>query len=161
MPAQASYGPCTVIFSAFHILRVPHGDPQVCHTAALWTRKGIETNQKLWKSHTGVVCSRTGPVRSSHGLFMGCLRYLNPYAAHKLRMHALKYYGPRTGRQNSYGATRGPCVSGRTVFVQNGHWTAREQPSRDPGLWCDRGDRSMAVFIDFSVVLAPLRACEK
>ena len=36
----------------------------------------------------------------SHGLFTGCLR--------KLIMHALKYYGPRTGRQNSYDAARGP-----------------------------------------------------
>ena len=24
-------------------------------------------------------------------------------------MHALKLYGPRTGRQNFYGAARGPC----------------------------------------------------
>ena len=37
-------------------------------------------------------------------------------------MHALKLYGPRTGRQNSYGAARSP-------------WTAREQPARGPGLY--------------------------
>ena len=53
-------------------------------------------------------------------------------------MHALKLYGPRTGRQNSYGAARGP-VSGRTIFVQNNLWTAREQPVRGPGVWCDWG----------------------
>ena len=44
-----------------------------------------------------------------YGLFTGCLKYLNPYWARKLIMHALKLYGPRTGRQNSYGAARGPC----------------------------------------------------
>ena len=52
---------------------------------------------------------RTGPVRFPHGLFTGCLKYLNPYGARKLIMHPLKLYGPRTGRQNSYGAERGPC----------------------------------------------------
>ena len=40
-------------------------------------------------------------------------------------MHALKLYGPRTGRQNSYGARAGP-VSGRTIFVQNSPYGARE-----------------------------------
>ena len=53
--------------------------------------------------------SRTSPVRFPHGLFTGCLKYLNPYGARKLIMHALKLYGRRTGRQNSYGAARGPC----------------------------------------------------
>ena len=82
---------------------------------------------------------RTGPVRSPHGLFMGCLWYLNPYGARKLIMHALKLYGPRTGRQNSYGATRAPYgppwVDVRFLFK-----TAREQPVRDPGVWCDWGN---------------------
>ena len=80
-----------------------------------------------------------GAVRGPHGLFTGCLKSLNPYGAHKLIMHALKLYGPRTGRQNSYGAARG-----RTIFVQNSLWTAREQPVRGPGVWCDWGisDRS-------------------
>ena len=53
--------------------------------------------------------SRTGPVRFPHELFTGCLKSLNPYGARKLIMHALKLYGPRTRRQNSYGAARGPC----------------------------------------------------
>ena len=43
-----------------------------------------------------------------YGLFPGCLRTQNPYGVRKLIMHALKLYGPRTGRQNSYGAARGP-----------------------------------------------------
>ena len=73
---------------------------------------------------------RTGPWRSPHGLFTGCLGYQNPYGARKLIMHALKLYGPRTGRQNRtapHGARAGP-VSGRTIFVQNNPGTAREQP---------------------------------
>ena len=47
-----------------------------------------------------------GPLVVPHGLFMGCLWSLNPYGAHNLIMHTLKLYGPCTGRQNSYGATR-------------------------------------------------------
>ena len=52
-----------------------------------------------------------GRLRSPHGLFTGCLRSLNPYRARKLIMHALKLYGPHTGRQNSYSAARGPYRS--------------------------------------------------
>ena len=52
---------------------------------------------------------RTGPLRTPQGLFTGCLQSLDPYGARKLIMHALKLYEPRTGRQNSYGAARGPC----------------------------------------------------
>ena len=82
-------------------------DPQGCRTAALRTRKGIDQN---WQnSRTGVVFGRTGPLRAPQGLFTGCLQSLNPYGARKIIMHALKLYGPRTGRQNSYGAARGPC----------------------------------------------------
>ena len=39
-------------------------------------------------------------------------------------MHIFKFYGPRTGRQNSYGSAHGH-VSGRTIFVQNSPGTAR------------------------------------
>ena len=53
--------------------------------------------------------ARTGPLRAPQGLFTGCLQSINPYGARKLIMHALKLCGPRTGRQNSYGAARGPC----------------------------------------------------
>ena len=53
--------------------------------------------------------ARTGSLQSLHGMFTGCLQYLNPYGARKLIMHALKLYGLCTGRQNSYGAPRGPC----------------------------------------------------
>ena len=53
--------------------------------------------------------ARTGPLRSPHGLFTGCSKSLQLYGARKLIMHALKLYGPRTGRQNSYGAAWGPC----------------------------------------------------
>ena len=68
-----------------------------------------------------------GAVWAPHGLFMGWLQSLNPYRARKLMMHALKLYGPRTGRQNSYRASVGP-VSGHTIFVQNSPGTARTGP---------------------------------
>ena len=81
--------------------RVPYG--------ALTDTQGNWPNQNLQKSRTGVVYCRTGPVWAPQGLFTGCLKSLNPYGARKLIMHAFKLYGPRTGRQNSYGAARGPC----------------------------------------------------
>ena len=69
-----------------------------------------------------------GPLAVPHGLFMGCLWYLNLYGARKFIMHALKLYWSRTGTQNSYTAPhvshRGP-VSGRIIFVQNSPGTAR------------------------------------
>ena len=99
------------------IVRAPHGnlpcfsyptgpvrDPQGCRTAAVRTRKGIDTIR------IGKTPARASylAVRAPHGLFPGCLRAQNPYGARKLIMHALKLYGPRTGRQNSYGAERDP-----------------------------------------------------
>ena len=56
-------------------------------------------------------------------------------------MHALKLYGPRTGRQNSYGAARGPCGPREWTYdfcskqPVNSPWTART----GPGVWCDWG----------------------
>ena len=114
MPIRASYGPRTGIFNVFHILRDPCGArawPTRVPYGAL-TDTQLQENWHNWnlqKSHTGVVFGRTGPLRSPHGLFTGCLRSLNLYGARKLIMHALKLYGPRTGRQNSYSAARGPC----------------------------------------------------
>ena len=98
----------------------PVRDPQGCRTAALRTRKGIHTIR------IGKTPARASylAVRAPYGLFPSCLWTQNPYGARKLIMHALKLYGPRTGRQNSYGAP----VSGRTVFVQNSPGTARTGP---------------------------------
>ena len=78
--------------------------------------------------------ARTGPLRAPQGLFTGCLQSLNPYVARKLIKYALKLYGPRTGRKNLYGAARGPWVDVWFLFK-----TAREQPVRGPGVWCDWG----------------------
>ena len=101
VPVRASYGPRTGIFNVFHILRDPCG-----------TRKGAVrrpygharelTQPELAKIPHGRRILPYGPRT-------GCSKSLNPYGARKLIMHALKLYGPRTGRQNSYGAARGPC----------------------------------------------------
>ena len=78
--------------------------------------------------------ARTGSLRSPHGLFMGYAPSLNPYGARKLIIHALKLYGPRTGRQNSYGAARGPCGPREWTYdfcskqLGNSHQTARTGP---------------------------------
>ena len=81
--------------------------------------------------------SCTGPARAVHGLFM----ILNPYGARKLIMHALKLHGPHTGRQNSYGAARGPCGPREWTydFCSKQPGTVREQPVRGPGVWCGWG----------------------
>ena len=80
---------------------------------------------------------RTTPLRSPHVLITGCLRYLNPYGARKLKMHALKPYGPVREVKILmvlHGPYKGP-VLGSAVFVQ----TALEQPRNSPyGTWeCD------------------------
>ena len=122
----------------------PVWDPQGCRAATLRTRKGNDTT-RIGKTPARAsylaVRARTDPLRAPQGLFTGSLQYLNPYGARKLIIHALKLYGPRTGRQNSYGAARGRSgpVSGRTIFVQISLGTAREQPERGPGVWCDWG----------------------
>ena len=111
-PVRASYGPRTEIINVFHILRDPYGTRkgavrQSCGHARELTQPELAKlphGRRIWPYGT-----RTGPLRAPQGLFMGCLQYLNPYGARKLIMHALKLYGPRTGRQNSYGAARGPC----------------------------------------------------
>ena len=67
-------------------------------------------------------------------------------------MHALKLYGPRAGRQNSYGAARAPWVDARFLFK-----TAREQPVRGPGVWCDWGiNNDQHLFADGFVIVRPI-----
>ena len=108
-------------------------DPQWCLAAPLRIRKGIYTTiigkNPAWASYLAVR-ARMGPFRSPHGLFTGCLWPLNPYGSRKLIMHALKLYGPRTERQNSYGAARGLCGPREWTysFCSNSPGTAREQP---------------------------------
>ena len=80
-------------------------DSQGCRTTPLRTGKVIDTTRIGKNPARASYLAVWGP----HGLFTGLLQYLNPYGARKLIMHALKPYGSRTGRQNSYGAARGPC----------------------------------------------------
>ena len=110
VPVRASYGPRTGIFNVFHTLRDPYGTRK-CAVRRPYGHARELTQPELAKIPHGrrILSYGAGPVRFPHGLFTGCLKSLNPYGAHKLIMHALKLYGPRTGRQNSYGAARGPC----------------------------------------------------
>ena len=104
----------TGIFNVFHILRGPCGTQKgparhpYGHVRELTQPElaKIPPGRRIWPYG-----ARTDPLRSPLGLFMGCLRSLNPCGAHKLIMHALKLYGPRTGSQNSCGAERVPCGS--------------------------------------------------
>ena len=104
---QAPYGN----LQCFSYPTGPVWDPQGCRTAPLRTRKGIDTTRIGKNPARASYFAVRGPcpVRFPHGMFTGCLKSLNPYGARKLIMHALKLYGPRTGRQSSYGAARGPC----------------------------------------------------
>ena len=96
----------------------PVRDPQGCRTAPLRARKGIDTAIIGKNSARASYLAVRGP---------GCLWYLNPYGARKLIMHALKLYGPRTERQNSYGAARGPR-EWTYDFCSNSPGTARTGP---------------------------------
>ena len=116
-------GPCVTRKGA---VRRPCG--HVRELTQPWLAK-IPHGRRIWPHE-----ARTGLLRSPHGLFTGCSQSQNPHGARELIMHALKLYGPRTGRQNSYGAARGPWVDVRFLFK-----TAREQPVRGPGVWCDWG----------------------
>ena len=124
---NSSHGPRMGIFNVFHILRDPCG-----------TRKGAVrqpyghvrefTQPELAKIPYGRRIWPYGPLTAPHGLFTGCLRFINPYGARKLILHALKLYGSRTGRQNSYGAARGQCGPRE--------WTydfCSKQPGNSPG----------------------------
>ena len=71
---------------------------------------------------------RTVPLRAQQGLYTGCLQSLNPYGARKLIMLALKLYGSRTRRQNSYGAARGPCGPREGTYD-----FCSKQPGNSPG----------------------------
>ena len=140
VPVRASYGHRKGIFNVFHILRGPCG-----------TRKGavrhpyghvreliqpeltkLPHGRRIWPFG-----ARTGPLWSPHRLFTGYLGSENPYGARKLIMHALKTAGPaREGKfvRRRTGPVRAPWVDVRFLFK-----TAREQPVRGPGVWCDWG----------------------
>ena len=95
-------------------------DPQGFRTAHFRTIREL-TQSEFAKIPHGRRMSpygaRTVPTRAVHGLFA----ISKPIRARKLIMLALKPYGPRTWRQNSYRAAQGPYgpVSGRSIFVQN------------------------------------------
>ena len=98
----------------------PVRDPQGCRTAHLRTRKGIAAT-RICKNPTRAsheaVRDPYGPLvvpaRVVHGLFT----IFKPVRARKLIMHALKLYGTRTGRQNSYGVARVPCGSREWTYA--------------------------------------------
>ena len=100
-PARES----SMFFTSHGTRTGPVRDPQGCRTAPLRARKGIDTTtidkNPTWASYLA--------VRGPYGPRTSCSHSQNPYGARKLIMYALKLYGPRTGRQNSYGAARGPC----------------------------------------------------
>ena len=134
MPVRASYARESSIFFISYGTRTGQvRDPQGCLVAPLRIRKGIDTSiigKNPARASYLTVRARMGPFRSPHGLFTGCLWSLNPYGSRKLIMHALKLYGPRTGRQNSYGAARGLCGPREWTysFCSNSPGTARTGP---------------------------------
>ena len=110
-------GPCRTLKGA---VRQPYG-----HVRELTQPEmaKLPHGRRIWPYEV-----RTGPLLAPKGLSTGCLQYINPYAARKLIMHALKLYGSRTGRQNSYGAARGPC--GPREWTYN---FCSKQPGKSPG----------------------------
>ena len=136
--------------------RAPHGNLQCFSypTEPVWgpcgTRKcairhprrhGSELTQpESAQISQGVVFGRMGSTRAPYGprkTVHGLSTISKPVRAYKLIIHASKHYGPRTGRQNSYGAAR-------VLWVDIPFWlkTAREQPGNNP-----YGDRECDVII--------------
>ena len=113
-------------YSMFFISYRTHTGPvrnqQGCCMAPLLTHKGIDKN-RIGKNPARVwylaVRARTGPLRSPHGLFTGCLQSINPYGARKVIIHALKLYGPRTGNQNG---RRFPDDIFKCIFLTENVW---------------------------------------
>ena len=95
----------SMFFISYGTRAEPVPDLQGCRMALLWTRKTTDTT-RIGKNPTRApYLAAPGPC----GLYLPCQSLINPYGACKLIMHALKLHGRRTGRQNSYGAVRGPC----------------------------------------------------
>ena len=114
------------LFISYGIRTGPVWDLQGCRTALLRARKGIDTTiiyKNPARASYVAIRGRTGPVRTPHGLFTGCLSSLNLYGARELIMHPLKLYGPPTGRQNSYDAAQAPWVDVQFLFK-----TPRDNP---------------------------------
>ena len=126
-PARES----SMFFISYGARTGPGWDAQGCRTVPLRTRKGIVT-ARIGKNpaRASYLAVRdpygppTVPARAVRRLFMISKPVRGPLAA---LMHALKLYGPRTGRQNSYGAARDPWVDVRFLFK-----TALEQPGDSP-----------------------------
>ena len=136
-PVQCPCGHRTAPYGNLQCFPYPTGPvrgPCRIRNGALRTRKGIDTTRICKKktaraSYVTVRCPY-GPLTGPHGLFTYFLRFLKPYGARKLMMHALKLYGPVRGckiRTVLHGARTGP-VSGRAIFVQNSLGTARTGP---------------------------------
>ena len=124
----------TVISNVFHILRDPYGAQKTrkravrCPYGHVRELKPAEFAKIPHGHRMWPYGAHTGPMRSPHGLFTGCLLSLNPYGARKLIMHALKLYGPCTGKQNSYGAAWAPCGPREWTYD-----CCSKQPVNNPG----------------------------
>ena len=77
MPVRASYGPRAGISNVLHILWGQYGaragPTRVPYDTFTYTY-GNWHNQNLQKSHTGLACSHTGPIRTPYGPRTGCSR---------------------------------------------------------------------------------------
>ena len=125
----------SMFFISFGIRTGPVRDPQGCRTAALWTRKGIDTTR------IGKTPARASylAARAPQGLFTGCLQSLNPCGApiaYNAWIKTLRApYGEAKFVRRRTWPVRAPWVDARFLFFK----IAREQPVRGPGVWCDWG----------------------
>ena len=147
------------------IVRAPHGnlqsftypagpvwDPQGCRTAALRTRKEIDTNRigkkpaRAWYlAVRGPYVPLTGPAGAVRGLFSISKPVRGPQAYNACIKTLLAPYGEAKFVRRRTGPVRAPWVDVRFLFKTarkqpgNSPETAREQPVRVPGMWCDWG----------------------
>ena len=107
-----------------------------------------------------VVRGPYGPLTVAAWAVHGLFTISKPVGARKVMMHALKLYGPRTGRQNSYGAARGPCGPREWTYdfcskhTGNSPGTVRKGP--ESVMWLKHYmtwlQWSYKLFVEFSLV---------
>ena len=115
--------------------------PQGCRTAPLRARKGIDTTRicqnparASYLVERGPCGPRTDPARTVHGLFMISKPERGPWTYNACIKTLRAPYGEAKFVRRRTGPVRAPWVDVRFLFK-----TAREQPVRGPGVWCDWG----------------------
>ena len=143
-PVRASYGLRTEIFHVIHIIQGPCGTLKGAVRQPYGHVKELTQSELAKLPHGRRIwpCgARTGPARASYsavravpGLFTNSKPVRGPLAYNACIKTLRAPYGEAKFVRRRTGAERAPWVDVQSLFK-----TAREQPVRGPGVWCDWG----------------------